>query len=154
MIQTQKCSDCNTFVSTFAKKPYCRSCTKIICCMSTFPNCDGRYSCNCSFDLHTFNESRYCLGHFKALQNKCTICDIPRPENDIHFQHDYTWACYAHRFEHKKKSVNAIYTSLKHILCIDVIIEIMKNVLLPVKNRYPDSFNIPFEKSLKQHAYV
>lgn len=149
MLLSKKCTECNASFLTFSKTPYCCKCIKNECCMSHLRDSNNRYNCNCTFDLVSINNKKYCLGHFKTLQNKCAVCGISRPENCTNFQHDYMWYCPIHSFEYKKKYTSVIYETLKNILCTDLIIEILRKAIQKVDFRYPEEFNIPLRKSLK-----
>ena len=152
MLKTKKCTNCNTCILTFAQTPYCRRCIKNVCCMSKEPNCDGNYTCNCTFDVSSFGDRDYCLGHFKVLQNQCATCGVCRPQHCVDFQENYMWYCPKHLIQHKKDYINRTYSAIRNILCVDLIIEILKIAMKPVVYRYPDTFNIPLHarKPLKQ----
>ena len=150
MLSHHNCISCNYSFLTFAKKPYCTTCIQTECCMSNLQCCDGRNSCNSTFDMVTHNGKKYCLGHYKLLQNKCNICSKPRPETCTDFQQDHMWYCTEHKKIYRQNLIKSIYDILKTPLYIDVIVPILKNVILPTEFRYPDGFNIPIRKSLKQ----
>ena len=154
VLRTKKCTNCHNYFGTFAKNPFCRNCIKQKCCMSHLPDIDGRNSCNCTFDLHRYNDYYYCLGHFKTLQDKCAVCDLKRPDACVNFQEDHMWYCEKHRIQNKKNLVKVTYTSLKNVLCIDLILEILKLSFKPATCQYPNSFNIPLRKSLKHEISV
>ena len=148
MLSTKKCTNCETCFVSYAKTPYCRQCIKNVCCMSHNFDCDGRISCNCTFDVYKYQNKNYCLGHFKTLQNKCAVCNITRPESATNFQSDYLWYC-KHHIPQKKPVVSETWQTLKDTLCVDVILKILSYVYTPIKYRYPDDFNIPLKKPLK-----
>ena len=68
-MDTNKCTNCHESFYTFAKEPYCIKCIKNECCMSNALNCDESVRCNSTFDLVSLNGKKYCLGHYKTLQN-------------------------------------------------------------------------------------
>lgn len=152
-MNTKQCTVCKTLFFTFSTKPYCIKCMKNQCCMYNTEDCDGRIRCNCTFDLHTHNGEKYCLGHFKKLQNVCNTCGTSRPESRTNFQHDYLWYCDECLRSSQKTYISTIFDSMKNLICIDLIYEIVKLAAKPVLHRYPETFNIPCEarKPLKQH---
>lgn len=150
MLTHKNCTNCNVSFLTYAHNPCCRYCMKDVCCMSHLPSSDGRSECNSTFDTIFHNGKKYCLGHYKLLQNRCNICGVQRPENNLNFQSDHLWYCDIHLKTHKQNLARSIYESLKNHLYLDIILEILKNVVSVAKFRYPAEFHIPVQKTLKQ----
>lgn len=149
MLSTKKCNLCATRLLTYAHSPHCTNCIKSECCLSNYAASDGRMCCNVTFDMITIDQKKYCLGHYKLLQNKCNVCGLTRPESCHNFQDDHMWYCKDHTYVYKYKRTQAVFHVMKDILCIDLITEILKKSLGSPNNKYPDKFHIPLKKSLK-----
>ena len=145
-LQCKRCTDCHCSFHTYAIQPYCRKCIKKRCVSSHMPAADGRFECTCTFDLTPHKGTYICLGHFKSLQNFCVTCGVPRPESCHDFQHDHMWYCPAHRMQMKQSTISTLLQTLRKYVCHDVVIEILKHMMTPVKHRYPDSFHIPMQR--------
>ena len=145
MLTNKNCTKCEDCFLTYAQHPFCRNCIVHTCSMSHTPTCDGRHTCNSTFDLVKHNGKFYCLGHFKILQSRCNMCSIPRPDENEDFQQDHMWYCNQCRKDYKHKFTQAIYSQLSNILNLDIIIEILKKTIVKPKYKYPSEFHIPVQ---------
>ena len=141
VVPKKKCHGCNTTFLSYSTKPKCQKCVKNVCCYSH----KGR--CNVTFNCIDSCAGKFCLTHFKQLQNECFICQIPRPENDMTFMSNYMWYCPNHAHIYKNSVQQYALESLQDYLNSDVVGKIVDYMCAPVTCRYPESFNL---KSLKE----